>query len=79
MEEIKQTVVVEFNDIDYVAYDLLDEHAKGNYDLPHITQTYENAIGYQLGSGFLGVQAADGTLTIYPQERIRQVTVSPKE
>lgn len=79
MEEIKQTVVVVFNDIDYVAYDLLDDIAKSNNDLPCITQTYENAIGYQLGSGFLGVQAADGTLTIYPQERIRQVTVSPKE
>lgn len=76
MEEIKQTVVVVFNDYDYEGADDL------NYDWgnpKYITLTYENAIGYQLGSGFLGVQAADGTLTIYPQERIRQVTVSPKE
>lgn len=76
MEEIKQTVVVVFNDYDYEGDDDL------NYDWgnpKYITQTFENAIGYQLGSGFLGVQAADGTLTIYPQERIRQVTVSPKE
>ncbi len=79
MEEIKQTIVVTFNDIDYVEYDLLDDISKRNKNIPYITQTYENAIGYQLGSGFLGVQAADGTLTIYPKERIRQVTVSPKE
>ena len=79
MEEIKQTVVVEFNDIDYVAYDLLDDIAKSNNDLPYITKRFDNAIGYQLGSGFLGVQAQDGSMHIYPQERIRQVTVTPQE
>ena len=76
MEEIKQTVVVVFNDYDYEGVDDL------NYDWEnpkYLTQTFENAIGYQLGSGFLGVQAQDGSMSIYPQERIRQVTVSPKE
>lgn len=76
MEEIKQTVVVVFNDYDYEGADDL------NYDWEnpkYLTQTFENAIGYQLGSGFLGVQAEDGSMIIYPQERIRQVTVSPKE
>lgn len=75
MEEIKQTVVVVLNevcgDLDSGYYD---------WDNPtYVTITYENAIGYQLGSGFLGVQAVDGSMTIFPQERIRQVTVSPKE
>lgn len=74
MEEIKQTIVVTFNEYDD-QNDLDFDYANPRFQ----SITFENAIGYQLGSGFLGVQAADGSMIIYPQERIRQVTVSPKE
>lgn len=40
---------------------------------------FKNAIGYQLGSGFVGVQGSDGALTIYPQTRVFEITVTPKD
>lgn len=74
MEQIKQTVVVIFNE-----YDDMQEVNFDYANPKYVTHTFENAIGYQLGSGFLGVQAADGVMNIYPQERIRQVIVTPAE
>lgn len=41
--------------------------------------TYENIQGYQLGSGFLGVITADGTMNIYPSDLIFSATITPKE
>ena len=73
MEEVKQDIIVTFQEYDYLEYDLeLDE-------LKYLVVSFENAIGYQLGSGFIGVQGADGNFTIYPSERIRQVNINIKE
>ena len=73
MEQVKQDIIVTFQEYDYEEYDLeLDEHK-------YLVVAFENAIGYQLGSGFIGVQGADGNFTIYPSERIRQVNINIKE
>jgi hypothetical protein len=40
---------------------------------------FENIQGYQLGSGFLGVITADGTMNIYPSDLIFSATITPKE
>ena len=43
------------------------------------TVQYENIIGYQLGSGFLGVIKSDGNSVIYPQDLILQVNLINQE
>lgn len=71
MEQVKQDIIVTFHELDDAKLD------DGLYE--RIVVTFENAIGYQLGSGFLGVQGADGNFTIYPSEGIRQVNINIKE
>ena len=74
MEQVKQDIIVTFREYDYAEYvPEFDEEPK------YLVVTFENAIGYQLGSGFIGVQGADGNFTIYPSERIRQVNINIKE
>ena len=74
MEQVKQDIIVTFKEYDYATYvPEFDEVPK------YLVVTFENAIGYQLGSGFIGVQGADGNFTIYPSDRIRQVNINIKE
>lgn len=74
MEQVKQDVTVIFNEYDDADIENFD------YANPvFITKIFENAQGYQLGSGFLGVISEKGVLNIYPQERIREAIVTPKE
>lgn len=74
MEQVKQDIIVTFQEYNYANYvPELDEEPK------YLVVTFENAIGYQLGSGFIGVQGADGNFTIYPSELIRQVNINIKE
>ena len=74
MEQVKQDIIVTFKEYDYAAYvPEIDEEPK------YLVVTFENAIGYQLGSGFIGVQGADGNFTIYPSDSIRQVNINIKE
>lgn len=74
MEPVKQDIIVTFQEYDYAVYEReVDEEPK------YLVVSFENAIGYQLGSGFIGVQGADGNFTIYPSERIRQVNINIKE
>lgn len=74
MEQVKQDIIVTFQEYNYANYvPELDEEPK------YLAVTFENAIGYQLGSGFIGVQGADGNFTIYPSDRIRQVNINIKE
>ena len=73
MEQVKQDIIVTFQEYDYEEYDLELDEPK------YLVVAFENAIGYQLGSGFIGVQGADGNFTIYPSERIRQVNINIKE
>ena len=74
MEQVKQDIIVTFKEYDYAMYVTeFDEEPK------YLVVDFENAIGYQLGSGFIGVQGADGNFTIYPSERIRQVNINIKE
>lgn len=74
MEQVKQDIIVtfhEYNDMYNPGFD---------YENPeYVKAEFENAIGYQLGSGFIGVQGADGNFTIYPSERIRQVNINITE
>lgn len=73
MEQVKQDIIVTFQEYDFKE----DDH---ELDEPqYLVVDFENAIGYQLGSGFIGVQGADGNFTIYPSERIRQVNINIKE
>lgn len=74
MEQVKQDIIVTFENYDYAAY-AVDLNEEPEY----LTVVFENAIGYQLGSGFIGVQGADGNFTIYPSERIHQVNINIKE
>ena len=74
MEQVKQDIIVTFKEYDYAAY-VPEFDAEPKY----LVVTFENAIGYQLGSGFIGVQGADGNFTIYPSDRIRQVNINIKE
>lgn len=78
MEQVQQDIVVTFNDIDNQMYAELAERGD-DFPLPFEQAVFEKAIGYQLGSGFIGVQGADGNFTIYPSERIRQVNINIKE
>lgn len=74
MEQVKQDIIVTFQEYGYAKYvPELDEEPE------YLAATFENAIGYQLGSGFIGVQGADGNFTIYPSDRIRQVNINIKE
>jgi len=74
MEQVQQDIIVTFQEYDYVKFaPKLDGEPK------HLVVTFENAIGYQLGSGFIGVQGADGNFTIYPSDRIREVNIIIKE
>jgi hypothetical protein len=34
---------------------------------------FQDILAYQLGSGFLGVQQKDGTMFIFPSDRIEEV------
>ena len=70
-EQVKQNIIVTFHEYDEAK---LDDNI---YE--YVTVVFEAAIGYQLGSGFLGVQGADGNFTIYPQERIREVKIEIQE
>ena len=76
MEQVQQDIIVTFQEYNYAKYDGGDDTVE---DLEFLSVTFENAIGYQLGSGFIGVQGADGNFTIYPSERIRQVNINIKE
>lgn len=37
------------------------------------SRVFTSILGYQLGSGFLGVQTREGKLFIFPQDRIEEV------
>ena len=74
MEQVQQDIIVTFNE-----YDNLNKPGFDYANPEHVKVEFENAIGYQLGSGFIGVQGADGNFTIYPSERIRQVNINIKE
>lgn len=52
----------------------IEIHFRGTPDVA----TFENIIGYQLGSGFLGVMADTRTF-IYPSDTIEYVVVEVKE
>ena len=74
MEQVNQDITITFQEYDRAAYEReMNEKPK------FLVEAFENAIGYQLGSGFIGVQGADGNFTIYPSERIRQVNINIKE
>lgn len=42
-------------------------------------KVFEDILGYQLGSGFLGVMCRDGNTYIYPQDQIYQIVHTQKE
>lgn len=71
MEQVNQDIVITFHEY--------DEGKLNDGLFERVVVTFENAIGYQLGSGFIGVQGADGNFTIYPSEGIHHVNINIKE
>jgi hypothetical protein len=43
------------------------------------SKVFEDVLGYQLGSGFIGVMCKDGNTYIYPSDLVYQVVHTTKE
>lgn len=44
-----------------------------------IPETYEDVLGYQLGSGFVGVMTKEGKTIIFPQDLVEMVVHTQTE